>query len=254
MQHFSRKRPVRKQTSNFRLLISPAEDGLNNMASDGTMLTAAIQERDNRPTLRLYGWDPPTLSVGAHAIVSGEVQKRCARARVDIVRRPTGGGAVLHDGDVTYAVVARHGRMGVNETYAFVAEGLIASFAHLGIRAEIAAHPTERISLACFAVPTGADIVAGGAKIVGSAQLRREGWFLQHGSIPITDTRPLTAQLLGNDQPDRSTFLRAFCPDITWQEAVQALISGFTEIWGHPEVEGLSERQGRLADGLLAKT
>ena len=208
------------------------------MAVDETILTAAIRRRDERPTLRLYGWDPPTLSVGAHVIVSEEVLERCAQARVDIVRRPTGGGAVLHDGDITYAVVARHGSMGVNETYAFVAEGLIASFAYLGIRTEIAAHPTRRISLACFAVPTGADIVAGGAKIVGSAQLRREGWFLQHGSIPISDTRPRTAQLLGNEQPDTSTFLRAFCPDITSQEAAHALIQGFTEIWGHPEVAG----------------
>lgn len=271
---------MRNPTSNFRLLMGPADSGQRNggfarvaapklfdsgtpeaanhpkwnMVVDEAILTAAIQERDDRPSLRLYGWDPPTLSVGVNAIVPGEVFDRCAGAGVDIVRRPTGGGAVLHDGDITYAVVARHGRMGVRETYAFVAEGLIASFATLGIRAEIAEHPTRRVSLACFAVPTGADIVAGAAKIVGSAQVRRAGWCLQHGSIPIRDTRPATAQLLGNDRPDASTFLRAFCPDITWQEAAQALIRGFTKIWGHPVEEGLSERQGRLVDELLAKT
>lgn len=223
---------MRKPTSNFRLVVDPADAGPRNMAVDEAILTAAIEEGDDRPTLRLYGWDPQTLSVGANAIVSGEILDRCARAGVDIVRRPTGGGAVLHDGDVTYAVVARHGPMGVHETYAFVAEGLIASFANLGIRAEIATHPTRRISLACFAVPTGADIVAGGAKIAGSAQVRRAGWFLQHGSIPIRDTRRATARLLGNDRSDTSTFLRAFCPDITWQDAAQALIQGFTEVWG----------------------
>lgn len=199
------------------------------MMVDETLLTSAVEHAARQPTLRIYGWDPPALSVGANAIVPDEVVERCTRAGVEVVRRPTGGGAVLHDGDITYAVVARHGSMGVDETYKLVAEGLIAAFAALGIKAEVAEHSTRRISLACFAVPTGADIVAGGSKIVGSAQLRRAGWFLQHGSIPISDNRSETARLLGHDQPDTSTYLRAFCPDLTWENAAKTLIEGFTK-------------------------
>ena len=244
---------MRKPT--FRLIVGPASDGPRNMAVDEAILTAAIEEGDDRPTLRLYGWDPPTLSVGANAIVPDQVFERCARIGVGFVKRPTGGGAVLHDGDMTYSVVAPHGSMGVSETYEFVAQGLIASFSTLGIRAEIATHSARQISLACFAVPTGADIVASGAKIVGSAQVRRSGRFLQHGSIPLSDIRVETARLLGNDQPDKSTFLRAFCPNITWHDAAQALIRGFTEVWGPPErLKALFELQERLAAGLLAKT
>ena len=110
-------------------------------------------------------------------------------------RRATGGGCVLHDGDVTYSVVAPEAGQSVLEAYRWVAGGLMAGLRLLGVEASVAEHPAIGRRLDCFAVATGADLEVEGRKVCGSAQVRRLGWFLQHGSLPIVDIRAKTASL-----------------------------------------------------------
>src|ERR1700716_439918 len=146
--------------------------------------------------------------------------------------RATGGGCVLHDRDLTYSVVAPEAGRSVLEAYRWVAGGLVAGLRLLGIEAAGAQQPATRRPLDCFAVATGADLEVEGRKICGSAQVRRQGWFLQHGSLPTVDIRPGTASLLGDSVDRTSTFLQQSRPGTTWDEAASALIAGFAAAWG----------------------
>ena len=202
------------------------------MALDLGLLAGSIAQERRDPAVRIYGWNPPALSVGANVNLPREVRERCAAAGVDVVRRATGGGCVLHDGDVTYSVVAPEAGRSVLEAYRWVAGGLMAGLRLLGVEASVAEHPAIERPLDCFAVATGADLDVEGRKICGSAQVRRKGWFLQHGSLPIVDIRAKTASLLGDSVDRRSTCLQRLRPGTTWNEAASSLIVGFAAAWG----------------------
>jgi lipoate-protein ligase A len=210
------------------------------MAVDAALLAWAVRTDPERPVLRLYRWARPALSIGVHQRISDELVARCAERGVDLVRRPTGGTAVLHGDDLTYSVVAPSGGRGVLQAYNWVAEGLIAGLALLGIPAEAGSRGTgpDRPARAldsrsaCFATTLGADLKVGGAKICGSAQVRRSGWFLQHGSIPMGDGRPLTSELLRHPGRNHSTCIELLRPGTTTGELAGALTEGFERRWG----------------------
>jgi len=172
----------------WRLLRDGARDGAENMARDEALLDSA--ERGSPPTLRLYAWTRPTLSLGAHQPGSDADLDACRRLGVDLVRRPTGGGAVLHDAELTYAVAAQVGQgpfpASVIGVYERIAAALVAGLEGLGVSAESARTAGAGRSPAdCFARPSSREILVGGRKLIGSAQVRRRGAFLQHGSILI---------------------------------------------------------------------
>jgi lipoate-protein ligase A len=203
-----------------------------NMALDLGVLSASLAGQRPDPVLRVYGWHPPTVSVGAKVDLPEDVRRRCTAAGVDVVQRATGGGCVLHDRDVTYSVVAPVAGRSVLEAYRWVAGGLIAGLRLLGIEATVAEHPAVGRPLDCFAVATGADLEVEGRKICGSAQVRRRGWFLQHGSLPIVDIREKMATLLGDSTDRTSTCVEESRPGTTWSETASALIAGFAIAWG----------------------
>jgi lipoate-protein ligase A len=209
------------------------------MAVDAALLAWAVRTHPERPVLRLYRWARPALSLGVHQRVSDELVARCAERGVDVVRRPTGGTAVLHGDDLTYSVVAPSGGRGVLDAYSWVAEGLIAGLALLGITAEtggpgnrLVGPPALDARSACFATTVGADLKVGGSKICGSAQVRRSGWFLQHGSIPLGDNRPMTADLLRHPGRNGSTCIDLLRPGTTTDDLAGALVKGFESRWG----------------------
>jgi lipoate-protein ligase A len=129
-------------------------------------------------------------------------------------------------------VVAPEAGRSVLDAYRWVAEALIAGLEVLGMDAAVAEHRSAGRPLDCFAVATGADLEVGGRKICGSAQVRRQGWFLQHGSIPVVDIRSRTARLLGGTVDQTSTCLEESRPGTTWDQTASALIAGFTAAWG----------------------
>jgi lipoate-protein ligase A len=212
------------------------------MAVDEALLERAIQGSSHSAVLRVYRWARPALSIGINQTLNGGIAERCGQRGVEVVRRITGGGAVYHKQDVTYCVVAPRGQMGVLEAYRWVADGLIAGFLALGLKAKVGEHVRRqgdrtrgagrRQLSACFATTLGADLEVGGFKVCGSAQVRRREWFLQHGSIPIIDVRSETRWLLGHSDEDHSTCLERLRPGITWEEVADSLVLGFTRSWG----------------------
>ena len=158
-------------------------DAPGQMAADLALLDATAG--DGRPRLRLYRWHPPALSLGRFQPEDDVDRDACARFGVEVVRRPTGGRALLHGGDLTYAVTlpgAAPDRATVEETYAYLAAGLCAGLARLGVDAAVARHEGPAGAV-CMATQQGADLRVGERKVCGSAQVRREGGILQHGSV-----------------------------------------------------------------------
>jgi lipoate-protein ligase A len=152
--------------------------GSENMALDKALLEQALSS--GGAFLRLYRWDPPTLSVGRNQPITFD--------DLPVVRRPTGGQAVWHEHEVTYAVAAPIALFGsLRKAYCEIHSRLATALRSLGVDAVIASDrpavgPSGRPA-ACFAAAVGGEIVVGGKKLVGSAQVRRRDAFLQHGSI-----------------------------------------------------------------------
>jgi len=177
------------------------------MAIDDALLEAPARPEDY--TVRFYRWLRPTVSLGyTQSWRSGYMPDIARRYGMSIVRRRTGGRAVLHAGELTYSVVgdAEDGPLagGIQATYSAIAEGLVAGFALMGIRAEIVRSRGRRERAepgACFASRALNELVAGGGKLVGSAQRRARGRALQHGSILLERPDPDAWAVLGSSGP-----------------------------------------------------
>lgn len=174
----------------WRLVMGGAEKASTNMAIDEAIMMA-VSRGDSPPTLRFYAWDPPAISIGYFQSLEREVDpERCRQAGFDIVRRPTGGRVVLHDDELTYSIAVKETDLpgSVLETYKVLSSGLVLGLRSLGIDAMMMPHGStrEHASAACFDSPSWYEVVCEGKKIVGSAQVRKVGTILQHGSIPLT--------------------------------------------------------------------
>ena len=171
--------------------------GFRNMAIDQSLLGRAA-ERGER-WLRLYRWAPYCLSFGRHEPAARRYDRKRAEALgLDAVRRPTGGRAVWHSDELTYAVVLpADGLGGVREVCAEIHAMLRDGLRRLGVAAEPAARSPALApgAGACFAAPAGGELMLGGRKIVGSAQLRERGALLQHGTILLNGDQRTVAEV-----------------------------------------------------------
>jgi len=183
----------------WRFVPTIAAAGATQMAIDEWLLDQLIQGQQP-PTLRFYRWSPIALSLGYHQKQWPESwADLCWQGQpVELVRRPTGGRGVLHQGDLTYAIAMP--LMGHRqEAYRQICDALIAAWKHLGVnlRYGTTGH-TYRHQANCFALATPADLVtATGYKLIGSAQLRRDRYLLQHGSIRLWPNWQLYRQVFG---------------------------------------------------------
>ncbi len=228
----------------WRLLAEGADTGVANMAED----VAILQGDGPLPSLRLYTWDVPTLSLGYSQDADAVVDfARADALGVPVVRRPTGGGAVLHDGslEVTYSVVADEAGLpaSVVDAYRLIATALVAALEDLGIEAQLS--PTvvaaaDRTAV-CFESASRYELLVGGRKTVGSAQCRRGGRVLQHGAVPLRlDPGRAVAALRADDHArlaERLSRHAAGLEDAAGRplrpEAVRrALVSGFERALG----------------------
>jgi lipoate-protein ligase A len=184
--------PAAFAVSVWRLIVDEQpRSGPANMALDQA-LAEAVARGDSPPTLRFYRWSPPAVSLGRHQ-PAAEVDADAVAARgYEIVRRPTGGRAILHTDELTYAVAAPANEARVQgsvmDAYLRLSQALLAGLAELGVQADKAAGSVRagpHVSAACFEVPSAYEITAGGRKLIGSAQSRRAGYVLQHGSLPL---------------------------------------------------------------------
>ncbi|MDQ0231947.1 lipoate--protein ligase family protein [Metabacillus malikii] len=166
-----------------------------NMALDEALLEWH-SEGKIPPTIRFYGWNPATLSIGYFQKVEKEIHlENVEKHGLGFVRRPTGGRGVLHDKELTYSVIVseEHPNMPktVTEAYRVISEGILEGFKNLGLDAYFAIPRTDEEkqglksprSAVCFDAPSWYELVVEGRKVAGSAQTRQKGVILQHGSI-----------------------------------------------------------------------
>ncbi len=244
----------------LRLIDSgPASSGPINMGIDEAIL-GSVSSRRSPPTLRLYRWAPPCVTVGYFQSLEAEVDiEACRSFGVDAVRRLTGGGAVFHDAEITYSLVVPLGHelapADILESYRRICAGLVRGLALLGIEASF-----EPIN----------DVAAGGKKVSGNAQTRRQGCLLQHGTV-LLDLDPermfsllrvpaekLKGRLI-EDVKARVTSMRALLGrELPYDEAADALRRGFAEAWGASygielENAALSEAEAGRASALAAE-
>lgn len=216
----------------WRLLDSGAGEGATNMATDHALLDRAATSGE--AVLRIYAWDRPTLSFGMHE-KARIPRERFAEERVDVVRRPTGGRALLHHREVTYSVTApTASAVGLNESFRAINAILRDALARLGVATEEAPRRGRASSpdgAPCFAEPNVGELVVDGRKLVGSAQRRDELSLLQHGSILLGDDQPLIARLRGDDSamaPPAATLVTALGREVSYAEVRDALVAALT--------------------------
>ena len=189
----------------LRLINFQSYNAFENMAIDEAIFCETVRYKKS-PTLRFYGWQPAAVSIGYFQNVNTEVNvTECRASGVDIVRRLTGGKAVFHCNDITYSVVAcDQGKIFPTDilgTYKVISECIAQGLAYLGIKTSM--EETGRsvqnadFKSCCFSFLSRNELlVAGRKKICGSAQIRSQGGFLQHGSLLVAFDHSRTASLL----------------------------------------------------------
>ena len=178
-------------TTTWRLILSKPMPGARNMAVDSAIL-AGVEGGTSLPTLRLYRWDPPCLSLGYSQAYSDVDQDQLTANNWDVVRRPTGGRAILHTDELTYAVIGPKNdpRLAgsLMDSYRCISQALFTALIQLGLPAEVHSgkNPNAQNQPVCFENPSDFEITVEGKKIIGSAQARKKASLLQHGSLPLT--------------------------------------------------------------------
>jgi lipoate-protein ligase A len=195
----------RRSYSRWRLLIAAPRSGAENMARDTALQARAA--RSGETVFSIYSWSSPTLSFGRNQPASGlyDVEKIRA-AGIDVVRRPTGGRAILHHREVTYSVTAPvKDAAPLRETYSRINAILQAGLSQLGVLVQAVprSQPIRTRSVrSCFETPAEGELVAHGSKLVGSAQWRDDGALLQHGSILVNDDQSQLAVFAAGEQEE----------------------------------------------------
>lgn len=264
-------RPYAYPSATWRLIVDGEADGAANMAVDQAILEAVI-ERASPPTLRLYAWSPPCLSLGRNQPLSDVDSTACRAAGVDVVRRPTGGRSILHTDELTYSVALLQAdprsEGGIVEGYRRLSEGLLAGLHTMEVPAVQAVgkrKPEAELTAVCFETPADYEITVAGRKLVGSAQWRARGGVLQHGSLPLRGDLTRIVQFLTLSDDERKAQQNSLCLQaITLEEALgvapsfkqvaQALAAGFGKVLNLTLVPGeLTHRERAQAADLRSQ-
>lgn len=197
--------------------------GEENMQIDADILENAIASGAKEPVFRLYGWKPKCISLGRNQkdeFLTGEIPA---------VRRLTGGRALLHDNEITYSYVSPASIItngeSVVESYKYISGILIDFFRTLGVELDFGEN--KRVSTHfdyCMLVSTGADVCYQGKKLIGSAQCRKQGYILQHGSILFDYDKELLERLF-HEEVNGITCIKEIMPDITKKDIIDRLES-----------------------------
>jgi len=176
---------------NLRFIDGGAESGAFNMACDYYFARRIVPAGE--PLLRLYTWENPTISLGFHQKTTEVDFTACENDGIEIVRRPTGGRAILHWGEITYCMIVpaseHSGKQVLQEIYRKIHLGILNALNETGAGVALAGNnkkPQPHNPL-CFASSAGSELELGGKKVVGSAQRLVASTVLQHGSILLTD-------------------------------------------------------------------
>jgi len=251
--------------SAWRLVITEPLDGAANMALDEALLLSRLRGA-GPPTVRFFGWAPPTISLGyAQPLDDGRIDlEAAARMGLGLVRRPTGGSAILHEGperELTYSVVAAAGDFPgaetLLETYRWIGAALAAGLRAIGAAVDmVSVQPSDPAAMPvfCFARTGSYELEVGGRKIVGSAQRRQGVGFLQHGSVMLAaEPERLTRVFPGERDPlgGMTTLEAVLGRRPSFDETAERLAEGFRQVHGiELSPGGLSPDETALADAL----
>ena len=245
----------------FRLLVTEPLDGAANMALDEALLLARLRH-GSRPTLRFFAWAPPAISLGYGQRLDRRIDTDAAAGMgIGLVRRPTGGSAILHEGpglEITYSVTAAAGDFDgaddLLDTYRWIGEGLLSGLRSLGAPvAMVPVQPSDPAAMPafCFARTGSFELEVDGRKLVGSAQRRQGAAFLQHGAVMLgAAPERLRRVFPGSGDPlaEMTTLEVALGRRPSFDEAADALAEGFRAAHGLTlEPGGLSEDETGLA-------
>jgi len=249
----------------WRLLITPPARGAWNMAVDEAILETAGRG-ESLPTLRLYDWDPACLSLGYAQSFKDVDVARLKSNGWEVVRRVTGGRAILHVDELTYSITAPPGEPRVQgsilESYHRLAQALVFAVRELGLPVEMEENPPP-VGAAkgpvCFEVPSAYEIVVARKKLIGSAQARKKEGVLQHGTLPLRgDLTRITQALVFAEEAAREQAARKLLAHATtvesvtgqaiaWETAAQAFVNAFESQLG------LTFERGELTSGEKAR-
>jgi lipoate-protein ligase A len=234
--------------------------GAFNMDLDRSLADRLLKGEGN-PTLRVYAWDPPAISIGYNQSMDDFDTRKLREAGVDIVRRPTGGRAILHAHELTYSVVMKTENRTLREIYRLINEALLRGLCVLGIDARLvdATDSVEAMyrnpsSIPCFASSSKSEIQFNGRKLLGSAQRRYGDVVLQHGSLLLGPQHQRLMEFLSRPperQAEESLSARAIDAetilgrDVTFEEAAAAVKLGFERLPGVVFSEDQSEEAGK---------
>lgn len=212
--------------------------GEQNMQIDNDLLDFAIKTQASEPVLRLYGWSPACVSLGRNQSDEFLDKDFLKSKNIDIVRRLTGGRAILHDEELTYSYICpvsslKNGESVVN-SYKEISQFLVDGFAKLGIKLEFSSNKKTHKKITnektdyCMSISTGADLSFEGKKLIGSAQFRKEGYILQHGSILFNYDKKLIEKLFSEIiDKNALTCLNYINPAIGYDETKSVLYDSF---------------------------
>lgn len=273
----SKPMPEPFQKALWRLIQTPGAPGTWNMAVDEAILQA-IGKGLSPPTLRLYAWEPPCLSLGYAQPVADVDLDALQEKGWDLVRRPTGGRAILHTDELTYAVIGPSDEPrlagSVLESYQRLSQALLEALRALGIPAvseSSASNPSAHAKgPVCFEVPSNYEITLDRKKLIGSAQARRKEGVLQHGSLPLygdltritqvlrfsaekQDTEDSLRQQAAKRLAERAiTVEQCLGKRVSWKEASQAFVEAFEKVLNLELIPAeLSEFELTTADELV---
>ena len=225
----------------WRYLVDPPLPGATNMARDHALASSVGA---GEGVVRFYRWQTPTVSFGRNEAAAEAYRALTRDPDLDFVRRPTGGRAVLHREELTYAVVFPKGSLGrLRESYRVIHEGLMEGLAALGV---VGVHSGESKAAPphggpCFALPAPGEIVVDGRKLVGSAQARIGSAILQHGSLLLTCDQRRLYDVRGETSPGpvgAVTLLEVLGRIPKWEELVDALVAGLATRLEGPVLPG----------------
>ncbi len=255
---------------NWRLLYTTPSSGAWNMAVDESILEH-IHHGESQPTLRLYAWDPACLSLGLAQPFADVDMERIKAHSWEVVRRVTGGRAILHTDELTYSVTGGADEPvlagGVLESYNRIAQALMFAMHELGLPVEIKKDVTQngilRDNPVCFEVPSSYEITVNGKKLIGSAQARNKKGVLQHGSLPLTgDLTRICQALIFKDEAARENAAQRLLTraatvftsgvEADWETAAQAFGRGFEAQLGIRFQRGeMSQSESQRAEELV---
>jgi len=260
--------------TSWRLIISDPAAGAWNMALDEAILES-ITEGLQPVTVRLYAWTPACLSLGYAQSVSDADIAALERLGWQLVRRPTGGRAILHTDELTYSVCAHQDAPlmagGILESYRRISHILIRGLSRIGIDAVSdnrydLPEGSEQAAAVCFEVPSNYEVTANGKKLIGSAQARKNLGVLQHGSLPLFGDVTRIIEVLNFEKLEQRSAARSrllmhavtaadVCgTTISWVDACSAIKMAFEEYFSseaNPSIP--SPREIQLAEQLVAE-